>query len=111
MRRPFVTRWPERAPTVHGPVRRCWLDGNGNETSSSRVAGTPWMTPQRGAWGRDEDAMDVLLRRLLDQAYLFDDPAAYEAGVRDALELLWGDLLVESPSDGHQPTGGRSLSG
>jgi len=32
--------------------------------------------------------MDPLLRRLLSQAYLFDDPRAYEAGVRDAFEVL-----------------------
>ena len=32
--------------------------------------------------------MDLLLERLLSQAYLFDDPVAYEAGVRDAFELL-----------------------
>lgn len=32
--------------------------------------------------------MDPLLRRLLGQAYLFDDPSAYEAGVRDAFDLL-----------------------
>lgn len=32
--------------------------------------------------------MDLLLRRLLSQAYLFDDPRAYEAGVRDAYELF-----------------------
>lgn len=27
---------------------------------------------------------DVLLEKLLQQAYLFDDPGAYAAGVRDA---------------------------
>lgn len=32
--------------------------------------------------------MDPLLRRLLSQAYLFDDPRAYEAGVRDAFEVF-----------------------
>ena len=32
--------------------------------------------------------MDQLLRRLLSQAYLFDDPNAYAAGVRDAFEVL-----------------------
>lgn len=32
--------------------------------------------------------METLLRRLLSQAYLFDDPRAYEAGVRDAYDLL-----------------------
>lgn len=35
--------------------------------------------------------MDPLLDRLLSQAYLFDDPSAYEAGVRDAYELLATD--------------------
>jgi hypothetical protein len=34
-----------------------------------------------------------LLRRLLRRAHLFDDPAAYEAGVRDALELIDRELL------------------
>jgi hypothetical protein len=33
---------------------------------------------------------DAALHRLLAQAYLFDDPAAYEAGVRDAVEALSG---------------------
>jgi hypothetical protein len=28
------------------------------------------------------------VRRLLEQAYLFDDPRAYEAGVLDALDAL-----------------------
>jgi hypothetical protein len=32
--------------------------------------------------------VETLLRRLLSQAYLFDDPRAYEAGVRDAFDLL-----------------------
>ena len=32
--------------------------------------------------------MDQLLHRLLGQAYLFDDPHAYAAGVRDAFEVL-----------------------
>jgi hypothetical protein len=32
--------------------------------------------------------MDLLLQGLLRQAYLFDDPSAYEAGVRDAFEAL-----------------------
>jgi hypothetical protein len=32
--------------------------------------------------------MDAILHRLLSQAYLFDDPRAYEAGVRDAFEVL-----------------------
>lgn len=32
--------------------------------------------------------MDLLVRRLLAQAQLFDDPSAYEAGVRDALDVL-----------------------
>jgi hypothetical protein len=37
--------------------------------------------------------MDPLLRRLLSQAYLFDDPRAYEAGVRDAFDLLSRDRV------------------
>lgn len=32
--------------------------------------------------------MDPRLRALLLHAYLFDDPSAYEAGVRDAFEAL-----------------------
>jgi hypothetical protein len=32
--------------------------------------------------------MDPLLQRLLRQAHLFDDPAAYEAGVMDAFEAV-----------------------
>jgi len=32
--------------------------------------------------------MDHLLQRLLRQAYLFDDPAAYEAGVLAAMEAV-----------------------
>jgi hypothetical protein len=36
---------------------------------------------------------DHLLARLLRRAHLFDDPAAYEAGVRDALELV-GDPVT-----------------
>lgn len=35
---------------------------------------------------RKEGQMDAVLDRLLSQAYLFDDPGAYEAGVRDAIE-------------------------
>jgi hypothetical protein len=37
--------------------------------------------------------MDPLLHRLLSQAYLFDDPRAYEAGVRDAFDLLSRDRV------------------
>lgn len=32
--------------------------------------------------------MDETIQRLLCQAHLFEDPSAYEAGVRDALEAL-----------------------
>jgi hypothetical protein len=32
--------------------------------------------------------MDQTIQRLLAQAHLFDDPSAYEAGVRDALKAL-----------------------
>lgn len=35
-----------------------------------------------------EGHMDTVLERLVDQAYLFDDPGAYEAGVRDAVEAI-----------------------
>jgi hypothetical protein len=32
--------------------------------------------------------VETVLERLLRQAYLFDDPVAYEAGVRDAIAEL-----------------------
>jgi hypothetical protein len=32
--------------------------------------------------------VDVALERLLGRAFLFDDPSAFEAGVREAVELL-----------------------
>jgi hypothetical protein len=32
--------------------------------------------------------VDPVLDRLLEQSYLFDDPGAYEAGVRDAFDVL-----------------------
>jgi len=32
--------------------------------------------------------VERILDRLLTQAYLFDDPSAYEAGVRDAAEAI-----------------------
>jgi hypothetical protein len=38
-----------------------------------------------------EQLLDRLLDRLLARAYLFDDPGAYEAGVRDALEQVAAD--------------------
>ena len=52
--------------------------------------------------------MDAVLDRLLSQAYLFDDPGAYEAGVRDALEAATArsekgriaDSMREHPSTG-----------
>lgn len=43
--------------------------------------------------------MDLLVHRLLEQAQLFDDPASYEAGVRDALDLLWGGVSDDLPRD------------
>lgn len=36
----------------------------------------------------DGTLADGILDRLLRQAYLFDDPRAYEAGVRDAVAAL-----------------------
>jgi hypothetical protein len=38
-----------------------------------------------------DQLLDQLRERLLAKAYLFDDPAAYEAGVRDALDQLSSD--------------------
>ncbi|MTV26147.1 hypothetical protein FTX61_12120 [Nitriliruptoraceae bacterium ZYF776] len=43
------------------------------------------LTPDRP---RDGATVEPLLERLLNQAYLFDDPGAYEAGVRDAFAAL-----------------------
>lgn len=42
--------------------------------------------------------MTVTIDRLLHQAHLFEDPEAYEAGVRDAVEAL--RALADSPSTG-----------
>jgi hypothetical protein len=42
--------------------------------------------------------MDQVLRRLLSQAYLFDDPRAYEAGVRDAFDALRRERRTEDPA-------------
>lgn len=39
--------------------------------------------------------MDLVMRRLLAQAHLFDDPSAYEAGVRDALDVLQAEFADE----------------
>jgi hypothetical protein len=39
--------------------------------------------------------MDETIERLLRQSHLFDDPAAYEAGVRDALDAV-GDRVTAS---------------
>jgi hypothetical protein len=38
-----------------------------------------------------DQLLDQLCERLLAKAYLFDDPSAYEAGVRDALEQVSSD--------------------
>ena len=43
------------------------------------------------------DSMDQLLERLLRQAHLFDDPAAYEAGVLDAVEAVQAGGAVPDP--------------
>jgi hypothetical protein len=40
--------------------------------------------------------VETVLERLLRQAYLFDDPLAYEAGVRDAI----AELVAASGSAG-----------
>jgi hypothetical protein len=42
--------------------------------------------------------LDRLRDRLLARAHLFDDPAAYEAGVREALELTVGGAGSEPAS-------------
>lgn len=43
--------------------------------------------------------MSDVLTRLLRQAYLFDDPMAYQAGVRDAFAALGAD-----PEEASRPT-------
>jgi hypothetical protein len=42
--------------------------------------------------------MEQLLHRLLSQAYLFDDPRAYEAGVRDAFDAMRRERRTEEPA-------------
>jgi hypothetical protein len=39
--------------------------------------------------------VDTVIDRLLSQSYLFDDPSAYEAGVRDAFDVLAAPLDAE----------------
>jgi hypothetical protein len=36
----------------------------------------------------DEELAMTTIERLLRQSHVFDDPATYEAGVRDALEAI-----------------------
>ena len=36
----------------------------------------------------DEELAMTTIERLLRQSHVFDDPGAYEAGVRDALEAI-----------------------
>jgi hypothetical protein len=43
------------------------------------------------------DDLERLRHRLLTRAHLFDDPAAYEAGVREALELAVGVARSAAP--------------
>jgi hypothetical protein len=43
--------------------------------------------------------VEETLRRLLEQAYLFDDPAAYAAGVRDASDALARAQTEEPPAE------------
>jgi hypothetical protein len=42
--------------------------------------------------------MEATLQRLLRQSHLFDDPATYEAGVRDALEAVAEDQREAQPA-------------
>ena len=52
-----------------------------------------------------DDSLHALERRLIDQSHLFDDPGAYQAGVRDALAAI---ATVAAPTrDGE----GRSRTG
>jgi len=45
----------------------------------------------------DTAGMDTTVERLLRQAYLFDDPSAYRAGVEDAAAAV-RDLLRSGPT-------------
>jgi hypothetical protein len=47
-----------------------------------------------------DQLLDRLLDRLLARAYLFDDPGAYEAGVRDALEQVSADHVPVGADQG-----------
>jgi hypothetical protein len=38
--------------------------------------------------GEKEAHVDTVFERLIRQSFLFDDPGAYEAGVRDAFDVL-----------------------
>jgi hypothetical protein len=49
----------------------------------------------------DRAEVEELRRRLLSQAPCFDDPAAYAAGIEDALDAVIG--LEESERDREQP--------
>ncbi|MCC5948317.1 MAG: hypothetical protein JJT89_07650 [Nitriliruptoraceae bacterium] len=62
------------------------------------VGGTQGPPPAPGPASSPDP--ERLIARLIDQAYLFDDPAAYEAGVRDAVQLL--------RSSAAHPAGGRA---
>ncbi len=42
--------------------------------------------------------MGTVIERLLRQSHLFDDPSAYEAGVRDTLEALARATDAQDPS-------------
>jgi hypothetical protein len=68
-----------RPATVHAPIHWWKLAGpsgsDGDHHWEATMAG-------RGA------AADQLVQRLLSNAYLFDDPSSYEAGVIDTLSLL-----------------------
>jgi hypothetical protein len=59
--------------------------------------------------------MEQLLQRLVRQAYLFDDPAAYEAGVRDAIGAVEAEHAADdrervARSRRHHPAAGARLA-
>lgn len=50
--------------------------------------------------------METVLDRLLAQAYLFDDPGAYEAGVRDAVDAIAAQAVRIAAGKQVHPAGG-----
>lgn len=53
--------------------------------------------------------MEPTIERLLQQAYLFDDPKAYQAGVHDAVEALREHAAVVTGEPGREDVPVRPL--